>query len=86
MKSLGQRACGLRLERMRASPRYRVTDTGEGFHNVHPIAPGLRDRTERPSLGDFLFAEGRRKPTAPLPTINPLDTWLKPAGSGLRAT
>jgi L-ascorbate metabolism protein UlaG (beta-lactamase superfamily) len=56
MKSLGQRASGLRLERMRASPRYRVTDTGEGFCNVHPIPPGLRDRTERPSLGDFVFA------------------------------
>jgi L-ascorbate metabolism protein UlaG (beta-lactamase superfamily) len=86
MKSLGQRASGLRLERMRASPRYRVTDTGEGFHNVHPIPPGLRDRTERPSLGDFVFADGRRKPAAPLPSVDPLDKWLKPAGSGLRAT
>ena len=86
MKSLGQRASGLRLERMRASPRYRVTERGEGFHNVHPIAPGLRDSTERPSLGDFLFADGRRKPAGPLPAVNPLDAWLKPAGSGLRAT
>ena len=86
MKSLGHRATGHRLERMRASPRYRVTDAGEGFHNVHPIQPGLRDRTERPSLGDFLFADGRRKPMAPLPAVNPLDAWLKPAGSGLRAT
>jgi L-ascorbate metabolism protein UlaG (beta-lactamase superfamily) len=86
MKSLGQRASGLRLERMRASPRYRVTDTGEGFCNVHPIPPGLRDRTERPSLGDFVFAGGRRKPAAPLPSVDPLDKWLKPAGSGLRAT
>ena len=63
MKSLGKRATGERLERMRASPRYRVTDTGEGFHNVHPIDPTLRDRTERPSLGDFLCADGRRTPT-----------------------
>lgn len=86
MKSLGKRATGLRLERMRASPRYRVTDQGEGFHNVHPIAPGLRDRTERPSLSDFLCSEGRRTPGAPLPSANPLDAWLKPAGSGLRAT
>jgi L-ascorbate metabolism protein UlaG (beta-lactamase superfamily) len=86
MKSLGKRATGLRLERMRASPRYRVTDQGEGFHNVHPIAPGLRDRTERPSLSDFLCAEGRRTPGAPLPSANPLDAWLKPADSGLRAT
>lgn len=86
MKSLGKRASGERLERMRASPRYRVTDTGEGFHNVHPIDPGLRDRTERPSLGDFLCADGRRTPERPLPAADPRDAWLKPAGSGLRAT
>lgn len=86
MKSLGKRATGLRLERMRASPRYRVTDRGEGFHNVHPITPGLRDSTERPSLGDFLFADGRRTPAGPLPAANPLDAWRRPAGSGLRAT
>jgi L-ascorbate metabolism protein UlaG (beta-lactamase superfamily) len=86
MKSLGKRATGLRLERMRASPRYRVTDTGEGFHNVHPIQPGLRDSSERPSLGDFLCSEGRRTPQAPLPSLNPLDAWLKPADTGLRAT
>ena len=86
MKSLGKRATGLRLERMRASPRYRVTDQGEGFHNVHPIQPGLRDSTERPTLTEFLFTEGRRKPGAPLPSVNPLDAWLQPTGSGRRAT
>ncbi|RTL42177.1 MAG: MBL fold metallo-hydrolase [Burkholderiales bacterium] len=86
MKSLGKRATGERLERMRASPRYRVTDRGEGFHNVHPIDPTLRDRTERPSLGDFLCADGRRTPGAPLPAVDPRDAWLKPAGSGLRTT
>lgn len=42
MKSLGKRATGLRLERMRGSKLYRVTDTGEGFRNPHPIQPGLR--------------------------------------------
>lgn len=86
MKSLGKRASGPRLERMRASPRYRVTDTGEGFYNVHPIAPGLRDSTERPSLGDFLWPAARRAPARPLPSANPLDAWLKPADTGLRAT
>ncbi len=85
MKSLGKRASGLRLERMRASPRYRVGDTGEGFFNVHPIQPGLRDGG-RPSLTDFLCREGRRTPAGRLPSQNPLDAWLKPAGSGLRAT
>ena len=29
---------GLRLERIRASPRW----AGEGFRNLHPIQPGLR--------------------------------------------
>ncbi len=86
MKSLGKRATGLRLERMRASPLYRVTDKGEGFHNLHPIQPGLRDSTERPSISDFLCAEGRRTPAGPLPAVNPLDAWLKPSSSGLRAT
>jgi len=86
MKSLGKRATGLRLERMRASPRYRVTDQGEGFHNVHPVDPGLRDRTERPSLTDFLCPDVRRMPGSPLPSVNPVDAWLQPAGSGLRAT
>lgn len=86
MKSLGKRASGLRLERMRASPRYRVTDAGEGFHNVHPILPGLRAGSERPSISDFLFGEGRRTPAGPLPAANPLERWLKPADTGLRAT
>ena len=39
MISFGARAQGLRLERMRGSPRW----AGEGFRNVHPVAPGLRD-------------------------------------------
>ncbi|RZL36128.1 MAG: hypothetical protein EOP35_11635 [Rubrivivax sp.] len=86
MKSLGKRATGLRLERMRASPRYRVAERGEGFHNVRPIQPGLRDTTERPSLGDFICADGRRTPAGPLPSANPLDSWLKPTDTGLRAT
>ncbi|MBI3346257.1 MAG: MBL fold metallo-hydrolase [Burkholderiales bacterium] len=86
MKSLGKRATGLRLERMRASPLYRATDTGEGFRNIHPIQPGLRDSTERPSLGDFICADGRRTPAGPLPSVNPLDAWLKPNDAGLRAT
>ncbi|MEE9478467.1 MAG: MBL fold metallo-hydrolase [Roseateles sp.] len=86
MKSLGQRATGLRLERMRASPRYLKTDAGEGFRNLHPIQPGLKDPSQRFSLSDFLCADGRRKPAGPLPTMNPLDDWRRPAGSSLRAT
>ncbi|MFG5407564.1 MBL fold metallo-hydrolase [Piscinibacter sakaiensis] len=44
MKSFGARAAGARRERMQASPRW----AGEGFRNVHPVLPGLRD----PSVAD----------------------------------
>jgi L-ascorbate metabolism protein UlaG (beta-lactamase superfamily) len=83
MKSLGQRATGPRLERMQASPRW----AGEGFRNLHPIAPGLRDRAApRPTLGDFLCGDARRVPPGPLPAVNPLALWQTRPASGLRAT
>ena len=83
MKSLGKRAEGLRLERMQASPLW----NGESFRNLHPVLPGLRDRTvERPTLSDFLCGGVRRVPRGPLPSVDPRDAWAKPAGSGLRAT
>jgi L-ascorbate metabolism protein UlaG (beta-lactamase superfamily) len=83
MKSLGKRADGLRLERMQASPLW----AGEGFRNVFPVRPGLRDASAgRPSLGDFLCGGNRRVPLGPLPAVNPLDRWRRPPGSGLRAT
>ena len=40
MKSLGKRSQGARLERIRASPRWK----GDRFHNAHPIMAGLRDQ------------------------------------------
>ena len=53
MKSLGQRADGMRLERMRASPLW----TGESFRNIHPALPGLRDTTAaRPTMRIFCAA------------------------------
>lgn len=83
MKSLGKRATGARLERMQASPRW----AGEGFRNKHPVLPGLRDLSgPRPTLSDFLCAEGRRVPAGPLPALDPLDGWRKAPGSGFRAT
>ncbi len=83
MKSLGARAAGERLERMRASALW----AGEGFRNQHPITPGLRDPQARmPSLGDFLCGGTRRVPSAPLPAHDPRGLWLKPPDSGLRAT
>ncbi|HWH83622.1 MAG TPA: MBL fold metallo-hydrolase [Burkholderiaceae bacterium] len=84
MKTLGKRADGARLERMQASPRW----AGEGgFRNVHPIAPGLRDTSgPRPTLSEFLCGGPRRVPRAPLPSVDPRDTWARPPETGLRAT
>lgn len=83
MKSLGRRAAGLRLERMRASPRWNET----GFRNVHPVLPGLRDTSvPMPTLGEFLRPGGRQLPAGPLPAADPRDTWRRAADSGLRAT
>ncbi len=83
MKSLGAKAHGLRLERMKASPLW----AGEGFRNIHPITPGLRNLSEgKPSLSDFLCGGGRRSPSGPLPSMHPAETWSRPSATGLRAT
>lgn len=83
MKSLGSRAQGARLERMRASSLW----TGESFRNVHPITPGLRDPgAKMPSLREFLFPDDRRMPARPLPSVNPLEAWRHKPASGLRVT
>jgi L-ascorbate metabolism protein UlaG (beta-lactamase superfamily) len=83
MKSLGAKAEGERLERMKASPRW-----ADGrFRNVHPVIPGLRDPSAAmPTLREFLYGGERRTPPAPLPSLNPLEAWRKAPGSGLRAT
>ncbi len=83
MKSLGKRSQGARLERMRASPRW----AGDGFRNVHPVRPGLRDpNTAMPTISEFLCGGERRVPKGPLPSTSPLDTWAKSPASGLRVT
>jgi L-ascorbate metabolism protein UlaG (beta-lactamase superfamily) len=83
IKAFGARANGLRLERMRASPRF----DGERFRNLHPALPGLRDPgAAMPSLGDFLCGGKRRVPTGPLPSVDPRDGWRRAPASGLRAT
>lgn len=83
MKSMGKRAEGPRLERMMASAQWR----GQGFHNVYPVAPGLRDpNVPFPGLTDFLCGGERRVPAAPLPSNDPRDAWRRPPQSGLRAT
>jgi L-ascorbate metabolism protein UlaG (beta-lactamase superfamily) len=86
LKTFGKRADGLRLERMRGSPRW----AGDGFRNVQPITPGLRDPSAtRPTLSDFLGCDNaatRRVPRAPLPADDPRAAWQHAPASGLRAT
>jgi len=68
---------------MRASKQW----DGEGFRNVHPILPGLRDpAVKMPSISEFIHGGERRVPAAPLPSVVPRDRWTKPPGTGLRAT
>lgn len=60
---------------------------GEGFRNIHPALPGLRDPdAARPTLGDFLCGGERRVPVGPLPSVDPRDAWSRPVPGGLRAT
>ena len=84
MKSLGKKATGARLERMQDSPLW----AGDGFRNLHPILPGLRDLTGlRVTLSEFLCGGGeRRVPRGPLPSSNPLGAWASPPDTGLRTT
>lgn len=83
MRSLGKKPDGLRLERMRSSPLW----AGEGFRNLHPVLPGLRDPAARaPTLSEFLCNDGRRVPARELPTADPRAAWSAAPGSGLRAT
>jgi len=83
MKSLGGKPHGLRLERMRSSPLW----AGDGFRNIHPILPGLRDASAAPlSLSEFLCGGERRAPRVPLPAQDPRGVWTKAPASGLRAT
>ncbi len=83
MKSLGRKPEGARLERIKASPRW----AGEQFRNVHSVIPGLRDpNASMPTLSDFLCGGERRVPRGPWPSMNPLESWMKSAASGLRVT
>lgn len=83
MKSLGRKPDGLRVERIQASKLW----FGDSFRNLHPIPPGLRDLSApRPTLSEFLCGSPRRVPRAPLPSVDPRETWLRPPDTGLRAT
>jgi L-ascorbate metabolism protein UlaG (beta-lactamase superfamily) len=82
MQVLGGKAQGARLERMTASARFK-----DGvFRNTFPVGSGLKKGTTLSTVKEFLCGDQRRVPTGILPVINPLDTWLRPVQSGLRAT
>ncbi len=81
-RSLGSKATGLRLERMKASPRWK----DGSFHNLAPVLPQLHTGVAMPKLSDFLCGGGRRMPVAPLPTLDPREAWATTAETGLRAT
>jgi L-ascorbate metabolism protein UlaG (beta-lactamase superfamily) len=83
LKSFGKKPEGLRLERMKASPMW----AGEGFRNIYPMIPGLRDpAVKMPSISEFLCGGERRTPKGPFPVIDPTDLWRNKPQSGLRAT
>src|SRR5512146_451471 len=72
ISSLGARASGLRLERIQASPRF----IAGAFRNTARVAPGLKQGTAMPTVGEFLFGGARRKPPGPLPAVDPRGAWL----------
>ncbi len=80
MKALGRRAKGHRLERMRGSPQWR---DGK-FANVG--VRSLDEPREAMPLGEFFCPSQRRKPLAPLPAGNPIESWSRRPESGLRCT
>ena len=83
MRTFGKKPSGARLERMQDSPLW----SGDRFRNLHPVEPGLKNPDiGMPSIRDFLCGGERRVPSAPFPTVNPLDLWQRPSSTGLRTT
>lgn len=82
MSPFGRSPTGARLERMKASPLF----AGGTFKNPSGAGPGLQRGTALSTMGEFFFGGSRRTPPAPLPSESPIDRWMRPADSGLRAT
>jgi len=82
MQALGSKAHGARLERIKASARFKDGT----FHNTLPVAPGLKKGSGISTLKEFMCGGQRRVPTGPLPVVDPREHWLRPVDSGLRAT
>jgi L-ascorbate metabolism protein UlaG (beta-lactamase superfamily) len=81
MRVLGDKARGARLERIKASARFR----DGAFRNTLPVSPGMKKGTALSTLKEFLVGGHRRVPGA-LPLVDPLETWRRPVQGGLRAT
>ena len=82
MLSVGAQVAGLRLERVKGSPRY----ADGAFRNTHPAAPGLKKGTAIPTISEYLCGGQKRTPPGPLPSQSPLSAWSTPVETGLRAT
>lgn len=82
MQVFGSKAQGARLERMQASARFK-----DGvFHNTTPVGLGLKKGTTLATVKEYMYGGQRRVPSGALPIVDPLEAWLRPAESGLRAT
>ena len=81
-KSFGAHASGLRLERIKASPRF----VDGAFVNTAPVAQGLKKGKAAPTIAEFLCGGQRRTPRAPLPSLSPLESWQRAPETGLRTT
>jgi L-ascorbate metabolism protein UlaG (beta-lactamase superfamily) len=82
MLSVGAQVAGLRLERVKGSPRY----ADGAFRNTHPAAPGLKKGTAIPTISEYLCGGQKRTPPGPLPSQSPRSAWSTPVETGLRAT
>lgn len=82
MPAYAGRSTGLRLERIRASPRF----DGRVFVNTHPVSSGFKAGVERPTMRDLLCGGERRVPSGPLPLSDPTTTWARTTETGLRVT
>lgn len=72
----------VRQERIAASSHW----NGRTFANSRAVSPGFKPGVERPSLREILCGGPESVPTEPLPMVDPLPTWQRTPGSGLRLT
>ena len=82
MQVLGGKAEGARLERIKASARYR----DGAFRNTAPVGPGLKKGTALSTMKEFVWGGHRRVAKGVLPLVGPFEQWARPVQSGLRAT